>query len=274
LVLNPLFEKSLIEDTYACRVGKGTHKAIDRCQEYVRKYPWVLQCDIRKYFPSIDHQILYRAIATKVKDQGVLWLIRTILTGGPQTESVIQYFPGDDLLTPLGHPRGIPIGNLTSQFFANFYLNGFDHFVKQVIGIKGYVRYMDDILIFGGSLAELQKVKRDITAYFVTLRLQLHPVKQQIFPTKNGVRFCGFHIFRFYKRIPRSNLISFKHRMRSSIHELSHSQINLPKLGEQIRGWIAHAEHADSYTLRKHLLRHIRVRSANCSSVIKQRVIK
>ena len=130
-VIEPIFERTFIFDSYACRKDKGTHKAVDRFTEFSRKNTYVLKCDIRKYFPSIDHEILKTRFRRKIRDAQVLWLLDLIVDSSNPQEYVHEYFQGDDLLTSLNRRRGIPIGNLTSQFFANIYLNGFDHFVKE-----------------------------------------------------------------------------------------------------------------------------------------------
>ena len=132
-LIEPIFERSFIGESYANRHGKGTHRALDRVQEYTRKYHYVLQCDIQQFFPSIDHAILRKIVATKVDDPRVLWLIDQILASGANILSdqyKMVYFRDDDLFA-VNRPRGLPIGNLTSQFWANCYLNPFDHFVKR-----------------------------------------------------------------------------------------------------------------------------------------------
>ena len=146
-VLEPVFERSLSFDSYSCRAGKGTHAAVDRCQEFARRYRYVLKADIRKFFPSIDHEIL-KAALRKIKDHDVLWLAGLIIDHANPQERVLQWFPGDDLFTPLERQRGLPIGNQTSQFFANVYLDALDHFVKDRLRVPGYVRYCDDFLAF------------------------------------------------------------------------------------------------------------------------------
>lgn len=116
-IIVPLIEKSFIHDTYANRVGYGTHRALARFIQFARSSRYVLQCDIRKYFPSIDHEILKQIIRRKIKCQDTLWLIELIIDSSNPQEPVVEYFPGDDLLTPLLRRHGLPIGNLTSQFF-------------------------------------------------------------------------------------------------------------------------------------------------------------
>jgi RNA-directed DNA polymerase len=147
-VIVPLIERSFIDDSYANRVGYGTHRALKRCVHFARSSRYVLQCDIRKYFPSIDHAILKDKIRHKLKCRDTLWLIDSIIDNGKLEEPALNYFPGDTLLTPLERSIGLPIGNLTSQFFANVYLNGLDHFVKETLHVHKYLRYVDDFLLF------------------------------------------------------------------------------------------------------------------------------
>jgi len=150
-LIAPLFERSFISDSYANREGKGTHRALDRAQQFARRYRYVLQCDIRQFFPSIDHAILRDILVRKIDDPDVMWLVDLILESGVgvlSKEYKMAYFPGDDLFA-INRPRGLPIGNLTSQFWANCYLNPFDHFVKRELHCQGYLRYVDDSLFFG-----------------------------------------------------------------------------------------------------------------------------
>ncbi|NIA29056.1 MAG: hypothetical protein GWP06_03975 [Actinobacteria bacterium] len=152
-IIEPVFEKSFIFDSYANRLGKGTHRALNRAQFFSRRFRYVLQCDVEQFFPAIDHQVLYSIIAAKIKDADILWLIKKILQSGVDVlseEYEMSYFPGDDLFAPL-RPRGLPIGNLTSQFWANCFLNPFDHFVKRELRCPAYLRYVDDFLLFSNS---------------------------------------------------------------------------------------------------------------------------
>jgi hypothetical protein len=145
-VLEPIYERSFISDSYACRKNKGTHAAVRRCHEFAGRFPWVLKCDIRKFFPSIDHAILKAQLARKIKDRRVLDLAGRIIDHSNEQDEVNEFFPGDDLFTPFERRRGLPgqwgeppagspqspswIGNQTSQFFGNVYLDALDHFVK------------------------------------------------------------------------------------------------------------------------------------------------
>lgn len=147
-VIVPIIEPTLIYDTYANRECKGTHRALQRFTRYARSSTCLLQGDIQKYFPSIDHEILKTRLRRKIKCPDTLWLIDRIIDGSNEQIPAAFHFRNDDLLSPLGRRRGLPIGNLTSQFFANVYLSGFDHFVKQTLGVKKYLRYVDDFALF------------------------------------------------------------------------------------------------------------------------------
>ncbi len=141
--IETFFEKTFVSDSYANRVGKGNHKALDRAQYYARCFRYVLPCDVRQFFPSIDHEILRGILLNKINDPEVMWLVDRILRSGEgvlRDEYETVWFPEDSLLD-VCRARGLPIGNLTSQFWANCYLNAFDHFVKRELGCKGYVRY-------------------------------------------------------------------------------------------------------------------------------------
>ena len=258
-VLEPLFDCSLIDDTFACRRGKGTHAAIDRCQEFLRKYSWVLKCDIKKFFPSIDHNILLEMLSKKIADVKTFKLLETILkTSNPQ-ETVLEWFPDDDLFTPIERKRGIPIGNLTSQFFANYYLNGLDHFIKQELHCKGYVRYMDDFILFGNEKQRMFDWKSSIKSYLDDIRLRLHPRKQNVFPANNGVPFLGFHIFENHRRLNQDNIRLFKKRTRMQIQSVKSGFLTLREFRQCLVSWIGHAEHGDTWRLRTSLFRDIRI---------------
>jgi hypothetical protein len=127
-VVEPLFDRGFLFDSYACRKGKGTHAAVERASAYARRFRYVLKCDVEKCFPSIDHDVLFGLVATRIQEEGVLWLVRAILDGSNPQPEVLRHYPGDDLFAPYARRRGIPIGNQTSQFFANVYLDGLDHY--------------------------------------------------------------------------------------------------------------------------------------------------
>ena len=176
----PIFEKTFIFDTYANRKGKGTHKAIERYQHFAKQYKYVLKCDIRKFFPSIDHDILKQEFRWKIRCPKTLWLMDLILDNSNTQEEHLAYFAGDDLFTPSERRHGLPIGNLTSQWWGNIYLNRFDHFITEQLEVGGYIRYVDDFVIFDNNKSRLLGIKAGMTRFLSQLRLLPHPNKTQI----------------------------------------------------------------------------------------------
>jgi len=260
-VIVPIFERIFIADSYANRLGFGTHRALRKFTSFARNSNYVLQCDIKKYFPSIDHIILKELIRRKIKCSDTLWLIDTIINNSNEQETVIDYFPGDDLLTPVTRRKGLPIGNLTSQFFANIYLNSLDHFIKDKLKICKYVRYVDDFALFSDERELLADARLAIEEYLANLRLKIHPIKSQLFATKIGVSFLGFRIFADTIRVRNSNLHQARRRLkRSACSSASLSQtdylqgrIELEKVNQSLQSWFAHLEHGDTWQLRQQI---------------------
>lgn len=250
-IIIPLLEPSFIIDTYANRVGYGTHRALKRFIKYARSSDYILQCDLKKYFPSIDHQILKQIIRTKIKCVDTLWLIDLIIDNSNPQESLIIYFTGDDLLTPLTRRKGLPIGNLTSQFFANFYLNNFDHFIKETLKCQKYVRYVDDFALFSDNKNYLKSAKIAIEAYLQDLRLILHPQKTQLFKTDRGANFVGFRVLPQTIRVRNDNLRRARVRLKRLQKSYGQGKTNLKKLIQRLQSWEAHLKHGDTYKLRK-----------------------
>ncbi|RIK24998.1 MAG: RNA-dependent DNA polymerase, partial [Chloroflexi bacterium] len=156
-VIEPLFERRFIHDSYSNRMGKGTHAALDRCQHFAGRYRYALQGDVKQFFPAIDHELLVETLQGVIVDPDLLRLCQTILASGVGVlgeEYDMVYFPGDDLFA-INRPRGLPIGNLTSQFWANVYLNPLDHFVKRELKCPAYLRFVDDVVLFADDKATL-----------------------------------------------------------------------------------------------------------------------
>jgi RNA-directed DNA polymerase len=259
-VIVPLIDRTFIADTYANRTGYGTHRALKRFIHFARSSRYVLQCDIRKYFPSIDHAILKSALRSKIKCPETLWLIDRIIDGSNPQGGDAEYFPGDDLLAPLRR-KGLPIGNLTSQFFANVYLNGFDHFVKEQLKAQKYLRYVDDFALFSDDRPFLESAQLAIADYLTTLRLKLHPDKSQLFETQQGVNFVGFRVLptgeTFPKevciRVRKDNLRRSRSRLRQMQQDYSTGAISLTKLVQCLQSWEAHLLHGDTHRLRRQI---------------------
>ncbi|MBP0029939.1 RNA-directed DNA polymerase [Roseofilum sp. Guam] len=252
-VIVPLFDRSFISDSYANRVGFGTHRALKRFTKFARSHNYVLQCDIQKYFPSIDHEILKSLIRKKIKCPDTLWLIDTIIDHSNEQPVAIHHFPGDDLLSPLARRRGLPIGNLTSQFFANIYLNGFDHFVKEQLRAKSYVRYVDDFALFSNDREFLREAREKIEEYLVQLRLKIHPIKSQMFSTRHGANFLGFRIFPDSIRVRNENLRRARRRWRTLQNDYAEGKIDMDSIQRSWQSWCAHLEYGDTWRLRQQI---------------------
>lgn len=265
-IIEPIWEARFIHTSYACRVGKGTHKALDRAHAWVKRYRYSFHGDIVKYFPAIDHQILRRLLAKHIADAQTLWLIDQIIDNGAgvlAAESPIALFPGDDLFA-LARPIGLPIGNLTSQFWANIYLHELDIFVKHELRCPAYLRYMDDFVLFADNKAQLHQWKKDIQIFLEEhLRLLLHPKKSLVAPTNVGLDFCGFCLYPTHRRLRRSSIRRFVRRFRHQRTALQNNELTLPELHQSVRSWIAHAEHGDTWRLRERIFQDYPIRTAS-----------
>jgi retron-type reverse transcriptase len=258
-VLQPVLERGFVTDSFACRRGKGTHRALARCRTFSRQYGWVLRADIRKYFPSIDHAILLGLVERKIKDRRVLDLVRTIVEGANPQEPAVAYFPQDTLFTPWERRRGIPIGNLTSQIFANVYLDPLDHFVKERLGCPAYLRYCDDFCLFHDDPAWLGDARERIEAFLAGLRLRLNPVKTMIHPVDRGVAFVGFRIWPEKVLLNPDAVRRFRRRLGTYGRSYARGVMSADRVRQGLVGWIGHARHADTWRLRTRLLSNFRL---------------
>jgi retron-type reverse transcriptase len=260
-IIEPSFERSFITDSYANRVGKGTHRALDRAQTFARRYPYVLQCDLKQFFPSIDHALLHDILARKLTDPDVLWLVDRILASGVgvlSEEYAMVYFPGDDgdaerRNFAINRPRGLPIGNLTSQFWANCYLNPFDHFIKRELRCKAYVRYVDDLLLFAEDKATLWAWKAALVERLAGLRLTIHPGTHPR-PVTEGIPFLGFVLYPERRVLKRRKGVAFARRFRALRAGWAAGEIPLERLTASAQGWANHARYGDTWVLRRALL--------------------
>lgn len=233
-VCHDIFDKNLIYDSYASRPLKGTHHAVKRVQAIMPGYSYFVKLDIRKYFDSINHGLLKMKLRLLFKDKRLLRIF-------------------DEIIDSYGEGQGLPIGNLTSQYFANYYLSSLDHHMKEIVGCKRYVRYMDDVIILAKSKSEVIDYKNDYVKYAnQELSLQVKP--PIIGKISNGIPFLGFKIFR--------NLILLagkaKRRYRKTIRILNRL-FEEKKIGEleyshRIQSMVAYVAFADSYIFRKKVL--------------------
>lgn len=238
-VIEPIFDRTFIHDSYACRKNKGSHRAVNCFSLFSRANKYVLKCDIKNYFASIDHEVLYELITNKIKDPQVLWLVRLII---------------DSTSNP-----GIPIGNLASQVFANLYLNDLDHYLKETVKCKCYIRYMDDLVVFDGDVDKLGRIKNFIAACFTSLKLKMHPDKSRIHETKNGVEFLGYMIYPTHRLVVWSNVARFKRRLKRLALLFQTRVIALSRITHSIHSWLGYAKHANSYNMRRQLFAGIKI---------------
>jgi len=232
--LYPFFDKTFIADSFSCRLNKGTHKALNRfCSLAFRisknntRTCWVLKCDIKKFFASIDHDILMNILQKYIPDKDVLWLL----------EMIISSFPGP------GQKTGLPLGNLTSQLFVNIYMNEFDQFVKHKLKAKHYIRYADDFVLFSENRKWLEAQIPAINNFFQKeLKLALHPQKVYIKTLSSGIDFLGWVHFPD-RRVLRTTT---KKRMKKKIGIT-------PKI-ETINSYLGLLEHGNTHKLQKEVL--------------------
>lgn len=250
--ITPLFEARFVHDSYANRKGKGTHAAIARYEQFRNRHRYVLRCDIFRYFPAIDHAVLKHDIGRVVRCSRTRDLIGHIIDGSNAQEPVIVHFPGDDLFTPHERRRGLPIGNLTSQLFANVYLDPIDHLLKDRLRMPGYVRYVDDLAVFHDDEHALREVLAALTEGLAARRLLPHPRKTWIAPTAAPATFLGFELFaNGRRRLPDETVARFRNRLRGLRDRWRAGTIDEQAVRARVEAWIAHARHADSWRLRK-----------------------
>jgi RNA-directed DNA polymerase len=254
--IEPIFERRFIHDSYACRVGRGTHRALDRCQEFARQCQYVLQCDLVQFFPSVDHQLLWDVLTCPIADPDTLWLIGRILDSGAGVladEYDMVWFPGDDL-TAAGRPRGLPIGNLTSQFWANCLLNELDQFVKRELKCRHYMRYVDDLLLFHDDTRTLHRWRVLTGEFLGEWRLKLHERQARVYPVSTGVPFLGFRIYPDHRRLKPANGRAYSQRLKVLLVQYATGEIDLEHLTASVQGWANHTRYGDTWGLRRTLL--------------------
>ena len=245
-IIEPIFEKIFIYDSCANRIGKGNLFAIQRLYYFIKKISrngkvngwfninqvkgYCIKADIKHYFQEVNHHILIQIIKKKIADEKVISLIKLILINGQEKEGV-----------------GMPLGNLTSQFFANVYLNEFDYFVKHKLKAKYYIRYVDDFVILHKSKEQLIKWKEEISDFLKKeLKLELHQEKSKVVPLSRGIDFVGFRNFYYYKLLRKRNIS----KILIKINQYKLGDITKEKLLEIYQGWQAYARWANSYNLR------------------------
>jgi retron-type reverse transcriptase len=255
-VIEPLFERQFIFDSYANRIGKGTHKALDRTTHYLRRYKYVMHLDIRQFFPAIDHEILLSILSRTIKDEKLMILVKKIISSGAgiQASEYDQVFFSGDTLFSANRSRGLPIGNLTSQNWANVYLNELDQYVKRELKCRAYLRYVDDFLLFANDKKSLRIWRKEIISFLEKLRLTIHENKAHLRPCHTGVSFLGFQVFPEYRRLKPANGYAYQRRLKKMVELLRAEKITEKDFQMRLQSWINHADYGDTFGLRKSLL--------------------
>jgi len=249
-IIEPLFEKVFIYDSCANRIGKGTLSALKRFKFFIRKVTkngkviknkfndnnfvrgYCLKADIKHYFNEVNHKILIKILSKKIMDKKVIGLVKKILGNGFNL-------------------KGMPLGNLTSQFFANVYLNELDYYVKHKLKAKHYIRYVDDFAILHKSKSQLIRWKREINRFlFEKLQLKLHPDKSRIISLSKGVDFVGFRNFYYFRLLRKRNI----NNMVIKVGKFNNGLIDNEEIMEIFQGWNAYAKWANSYKIRRKVL--------------------
>jgi len=258
-ILEPIFDKRFIYDSHASRKNKGTLRAVQRFDKFKRKASkngtlignaknnnlvkgYCLKSDIKHYFDTVDHERLLEIIERKIKDENAIKLIKQIL---------------NNFETPI-KGKGMPLGNLTSQFFANVYLNELDQFVKHKLKAKYYIRYVDDFVILHENKEKLLEYKDKISKYLIYLRLELHPTKSNILPLRNGITFLGYRIFYHHKLLRKSNLRKFNRTFNEKLEFCESGCCTFDDLFNSLEGWFGYAMWADTYKFRKKIVKTFR----------------
>lgn len=252
-VLEEVFEPRFIRHSFASRQGFGQHRALHLARQAVRRYGFVLKCDIRKYFPSIDHEMLKSLLARAIKCGQTLDLAHRIIDGSNPQEAVVAYFPGDNLFTPFERRRGLPIGNQTSQFFANVYLNPLDHFVQRELHPALYLRYVDDFVLFGDDKPGLWAMGARIRDFLATLRLTVHARKFRVSRCRDGLTFLGWRLLPQQTRLGRANVLRMRRRLTSMAAAYHRGRLDHARIAQRVQAWLGHATFGDTWQIRRQL---------------------
>ncbi|MDR0905747.1 MAG: reverse transcriptase/maturase family protein [Oscillospiraceae bacterium] len=241
LTLWKVYEPVFIADSFACMEFRGAHRAVDKVQHYMRLCQWqhgdcwILKMDARKFFYSIDREVLKTLYRKKIKDEKFLRLLDMIIDSSPEGDT------------------GIPLGNVTSQDMANIYLNEVDQFAKRYLGAKYYVRYMDDIIVMTPDRETAERYLAEIEKVVVErLHMELNS-KTRIFPVAQGVNAYGFKIHTTHRQVRTSSKQAMKRRIKEMDKKYKNGEISLNRVMLGVNSWLGHARHSNSYNLAKKL---------------------
>jgi retron-type reverse transcriptase len=231
-ICHPVFERAQIFDSYASRKGKGTYAALERAKAYNRQCPWFLKLDVRKFFEILHHEVIKCQLARLFKEEPLLRIFYAIIDSYE------------------AHPdRGVPIGNLTSQYFANHYLSGLDHFIKEQLKIKAYARYMDDMVLWHSEKSVLQHALKEIEAYIAT-RLQCALKPPVLNRNRHGLPFLGYHLFPYHAHLLQKSKSRFLKKLKFAERQLQENAWSQACFAAHVRPLFAFTAHADTGAFR------------------------
>lgn len=248
-VINPIFEETFISTSFSCRIGYGTHRGIAVLERIARRIYkngtsscFILKCDIQKFFDSVDHRVLLSILKKRIKDEDTMWLLQEVVESYSSPKSTIF------------EKKGLPIGNLTSQLFANVYMNEFDQFMKKSIKVRNYVRYTDDFAIVSENSAYLEGLLGPIAEFLDhKLTLSLHPKKITIRRFNRGIDFLGYLIFPNHRLVRTKTRHRIFSKLRSRADEFCNGRINRLALEQSLQSYLGALSHANSHNLSQDL---------------------
>lgn len=248
-IINPIFEPMFIATSFSCRIRKGSHKGVDVAEKIIRKVSrnytqscYVLKCDVKKFFDSIDHSILLSLIQKKVKDGDVMWLIEEIIG---------SFISGYSNLFTRG---GVPIGNLTSQLFANVYMNEFDQYIKQELKVEYYCRYTDDFIIISKDKKYLENLIEPISQFLGDhLKLQLHPYKVEIIKAHQSVDFLGYVLRPYHRLMRKRTLKRVERKLKDKFNAYTTGATSKDSFKQTFASYLGVLSHANTYKLSESL---------------------
>ncbi|MFT7620598.1 MAG: RNA-directed DNA polymerase [Planctomycetota bacterium] len=230
--LIPHFERRMIHRSYACRIGKGQHAALLEAQRQLRKFDYFLRMDVRHCFESLDHEVVLETLARVIKDQRVIDLC--------------------DVIVRASNGPGLPIGNLTSQWFANLVLGRLDHFVKDELGIPGYLRYMDDFVLFTSNKDRLRQARKEVEHFLQQpLKLEAKHKATLLAPAESGLPYLGWNIHRGTMRLRAQNLRRIRLRFRKDTRHIAEGKINEDEFATRYRALGAWMSTGSTLALRQ-----------------------
>lgn len=249
MTLNNIFEPTFIANSFSCRIGKGNHKGVIALRNMVRKESkndtkqcYILKCDIQKFFDSIDHNILLSILRRKIKDPDTMWLI----------ENVIESYTSER--SDLFHRKGVPIGNLTSQLFANVYMNEFDQFMKHELRVNHYARYTDDFVVVSNDKLYLENLILRISNYLETnLLLNLHPNKIDILSYSRGIDFLGYVVFPHHTLVRKRTKARMLWKFEEKIKIYHTKGIEKKSVEASLNSYLGVLSHANAYEFSTNL---------------------